>query len=166
MKAQLLMTRPRFGVVAGAALLLAACGSRKPVALSGNGMRFLQVEPDGRVRMFPGTPLEEQDFMRGKPEYHWFLLGTHVENGKREVELECRGGKVYRHAEEIARLTATGFVSDTWTYVVASDGSLTMQRRGEPAPTGSFRYEGLRAGDWCTAALLFHMVPVPGMHGS
>ena len=43
-----------------------------------NDMPIIQVEPNGRVRSYPGTALEEQDFMKGRPEYHWVLAATKV----------------------------------------------------------------------------------------
>ena len=70
-----------FARLATTTRVLGSVGCRPPQptkVLSMNDMPIIQVEPNGRVRSYPGTALEEQDFMKGRPEYHWVLAATKV----------------------------------------------------------------------------------------
>ena len=50
------------------------------------------------------------------------------------------------------------FESDTAKVTVSSDGQAIIDRKDEGV---DMLYVGLKAGDSCTAALLFNLIPVP-----
>jgi hypothetical protein len=65
-------------------------------------------------------------------------------------------------AREGARLAPDGFGDDRTRVAIDARGDAVLTRAGE---TIAFRYEGLSAGDVCTAALLFNMIAAPRAAG-
>ena len=119
-------------------------------------MTMIRVETDDHLRVFPGTPLEDQPFMRGKPELQFHLHGTAVLDGRGHEVVACRGAAIFVDGRETGHLNATGFAYGATTVALAADGTATLFR---PNNNQSLRYTP--AVDACTAALLFFMVPVP-----
>ena len=64
------------------------------------------------------------------------------------------------------RLTSTGFESDTRTLVLAADGRAAFFHEGKSVPGFTIHYTGLNSAEFCQAALLYMMIPVPGVYGS
>jgi len=131
-------------------------------------IRFVSVDADGRVHLFPGSPLENQGFMQGKPEYEWRLKkganaaarsGDRIEDGTGKPIVECRGDDVLYAGMPAAHLGPDGFVVGTRRITLGSGGVATVNEIG--AETITLRYEGLVDGDACTAALLWLVVPIP-----
>ena len=152
-----------------AALAATACshagGNRYELrARAGAGSGYttiVAIAADNRVRLFPGTPLEEQPFMRGKPEYHFVLRGDQIVDGNGVDQVSCKGDHVLAHGKQVARLGAGWFATDTTKVTIGSDGAASIVRAGQPADANAMYFTGLSRGDACIAALLYFMIPAP-----
>jgi hypothetical protein len=70
---------------------------------------LVAITKDDRVRLFPGSPLEQQDFMKGKPEYHIHLRGESIVSDTGREQVACRDHRVFVNDQETARLVDDGF---------------------------------------------------------
>jgi hypothetical protein len=143
-----------------------ASGGMAPVEVA-----FVGVMPDGRVRQLPDSPAEDKGWRRSPPSSAFYLrgpsafpppAGDHIEDGDGNVLVACRDGRVYVGAREDARLGPRGFGDDRFQVTIDEHGEAVVSREGQPV---AFRYDGLSPGDFCTAALLFNMIPAPRAAG-